>query len=123
MREECPKTPIVLNQSVVEDSTVAKKSIGELVAYEPWMVVERKSRQNPNDTQVSLKDGVIDSSRHSTISFKENLASFGEGVLKGNSSVETMKGIHVSKRHGNGGKADSNRNGKIRNKIIQGRGE
>ncbi|KAK5846648.1 hypothetical protein PVK06_002945 [Gossypium arboreum] len=68
--------------------------------------------------KISLKEGVLDPSRHWAIFLKKNLASVGEKELKGNSSVETRNGIYVGKGRGNGGKAESNRNGKILNKTI-----
>ncbi|KAH1115123.1 hypothetical protein J1N35_008501 [Gossypium stocksii] len=44
-------------------------------------------------------------------------------VLKGKSYIETGNGIYFGKRRGNSGKAESNKNGKILNRVIRGRGD
>ncbi|MFQ6624612.1 hypothetical protein Gotur_003962 [Gossypium turneri] len=74
----------------------------------------------PVRVKVLLEERVLNPGRHSTIFFKENLASIGEKALKGKSSVKTGNGIYVGKGRGNGGKVESNKNGKILNKTIRG---
>ncbi|MBA0819596.1 hypothetical protein Gohar_019588 [Gossypium harknessii] len=45
VRKMCPKKATETSQSEVEVLTVAKEnSVGDLVAYGPWMVINRKSR-------------------------------------------------------------------------------
>lgn len=73
--------------------------------------------------EVSLQNGVLDPGRHSVISFKVNKDSLDEKPVNKNNSVETMKGIHVGKGHGTRGKVYSNKNGKVLNRTLQGRGK
>ncbi|MFQ6637228.1 hypothetical protein Gotur_013713 [Gossypium turneri] len=72
---------------------------------------------------VPLKEGVLDPSKHLTISFKEKLTAVEGKALKVNNLIKLVKGIHVGRGRGNGGKNDSNRNGKFPNMTLRGHGE
>ncbi|KAH1073946.1 hypothetical protein J1N35_026274 [Gossypium stocksii] len=78
--------------------------------------------QGPNGMDVPLK-GVFDPSKHLTISFKEKLTAVEGKALKANNLIKSYKGIHVGRERGNGGKNDSNRNGKFLNMTLPGHGE
>ncbi|MBA0794675.1 hypothetical protein Gohar_018983 [Gossypium harknessii] len=116
VRVVCPKISTILNHSKVGDPTMSLKMA---------LVHISTAFLNPNfigpvRVKVLLEERVLNPGRHSTIFFKENLASIGEKALKGKSSVKTGNGIYVGKGRGNGGKVESNKNGKILNKTIRG---
>ncbi|MBA0734185.1 hypothetical protein Gogos_018128 [Gossypium gossypioides] len=77
----------------------------------------------PVGMEVSLQNGVLDPGRHSVISFKVNKDSLDGKPVNKNNSVETMEGIHVGKGRETGGKVYSNKNGKVLNRTLRGRGK
>ncbi|MBA0772633.1 hypothetical protein Gotri_007977 [Gossypium trilobum] len=159
VRKMCPKKATETSQSEVKVLTVANENlVGDLVAYGPWMVINRKSRWSsrlscsqqafvlgsegmtldlglylsalivaisggPSGMDVPLKEGVLDPSKHLTISFKEKLTAVEGKALKVNNLIKLVKGIHLGRGRGNGGKNDSNRNGKFLNMTLRGHGE
>ncbi|MBA0743773.1 hypothetical protein Gogos_006427 [Gossypium gossypioides] len=77
----------------------------------------------PSGMDVPLKEGVLDPSKHLAISFKEKLTAVEGKTLKANNLIKLGKGIHVGRGRKNGGKNDSNRNGKFLNMTLRGHGE